>query len=235
MSSSCGTGMIHIMLCRKAFVKVNWASKLGLSGRDWEVRHWGRHPGVLMHGWAWPEEMHLTCYGLEFAVVLGMDMVCGGGIRSLAGCAKGSGFSTVTHFPSGWPKRGSVMRSIPLAIKKWQGIKRPSPEIWRSENLNHVWWPKHMTSPTAHSCKWGFFGLVSNEVFDTFSKCRKFQALVSHSACWSRSWVWLETSWWGWVSLAVLTRSRSCKVRVAPAWLVWYKLFGLDMHNTSIS
>lgn len=102
MSSLYGMGMIHLLQCRKAFIKAKWA------GVFWETAKQGRHPGGLMHGWAWTQEVmiHLACCWLEFAVVFGMGMVCVWGTRPLVGCGRGSGFNIVTHFPSGWPKRG---------------------------------------------------------------------------------------------------------------------------------
>lgn len=50
MSCLYGTGMIHQVLCRKAFIKAKWASKLGLSGRGCKARHWGWHPGCSRTG-----------------------------------------------------------------------------------------------------------------------------------------------------------------------------------------
>lgn len=182
--------------------------------------------------------MHLTSYWLEFAVALAMDMVCMWGIRPLlAGCGRGSGFSIVTHFPSGWPKRGSVMGSHDEKYSRcYQEMvgneKKPSPEIWSSENLNLSLVTK--AYDIFHSSFLQMWILSSSfqwSIWHVFKTQGFRHPLVSHSACGSRGCLWLEIPWQGWVSLAVLTQGRSCKVGIAPAWLVWYKLFGLDIHN----
>lgn len=149
MSSVYGTGMIHWVLHRKAFIKAKWASKLGLSGRDCEVRDWGRHPGVRMHGWSWPQEIHLTCYWLEFAVVLRMDMVCVWGIKPLGGDGRGSAFSTMTCFPSVWWKRGEcdgklwgeVLLLLSRNDKEWKSHhqKFKVQKTWTTPGNNKTW------------------------------------------------------------------------------------------------